>query len=276
MRLLTTLSFGLLVAGSVHAQLNTSADALLEIEEAEQVRRYTFEVIVFSYNEDVSVGNEIFLPERIEPEPDTDETLTDDPDSAGDAPDIASVADMTGDGLPGEGDPIVPFEYETLDEDALTLTDTLRRLELLDAYEPLMHFGWTQTTIPEDQTPTLPLARFGELPPGLDGTLKLYLSRFLHLVVDVSLAADDDIDSTSEFGRFDEPVAVYRDERQVDAFEFDTFAPLRYSISEDRIVKNGETRYYDHPKFGVVAKVIRVEEEPSDAVDAEALELATP
>ena len=36
--------------------------------------------------------------------------------------------------------------------------------------------------------------------------------------------------------------------------------PPGYRIQENRILKNGELRYYDHPKFGVLAKVTRVEE----------------
>jgi len=36
---------------------------------------------------------------------------------------------------------------------------------------------------------------------------------------------------------------------------------VRYSIQENRILKNGELRYYDHPKFGVLAMVTRIEEE---------------
>jgi hypothetical protein len=37
--------------------------------------------------------------------------------------------------------------------------------------------------------------------------------------------------------------------------------PVFYRISEDRILRSGELRYYDHPKFGLLAKVTRVEEE---------------
>ena len=49
---------------------------------------------------------------------------------------------------------------------------------------------------------------------------------------------------------------------------------MRFRIQEDRIVKNGETRYFDHPKFGVVAKVTRVEEEePVDDEFAKSREL---
>jgi len=35
--------------------------------------------------------------------------------------------------------------------------------------------------------------------------------------------------------------------------------PLRYSINENRIMNSGDTRYFDHPKFGVIARVNRIE-----------------
>ena len=47
-----------------------------ELAEEEPIRRYTVEVIVFSYTEDVSVGSEIFLPD--EPPPEEDVLLDED------------------------------------------------------------------------------------------------------------------------------------------------------------------------------------------------------
>ena len=41
--------------------------------------------------------------------------------------------------------------------------------------------------------------------------------------------------------------------------------PVRYRIVEDRIMKTGDIRYFDHPRFGVIAKVTRPEEEPASA-----------
>ena len=35
-------------------------------------------------------------------------------------------------------------------------------------------------------------------------------------------------------------------------------------LLENRIVKNGELRYFDHPKFGVIAKITRVDEAEAD------------
>ena len=39
-----------------------------ELLEEQPIRRYTVEVIVFSYEENVSVGSEIFLPDEPPPE----------------------------------------------------------------------------------------------------------------------------------------------------------------------------------------------------------------
>jgi hypothetical protein len=43
--------------------------------------------------------------------------------------------------------------------------------------------------------------------------------------------------------------------------------PIRYRISEDRIMKNGDIRYFDHPKFGMIAKITRVEEAEEEIID---------
>ena len=47
-------------------------------------------------------------------------------------------------------------------------------------------------------------------------------------------------------------------------------APIFYRIQENRIIKNGEIRYFDHPKFGVIAKVTRIEEPEDDSEEEEA------
>ena len=61
-----------------------------------------------------------------------------------------------------------------------------------------------------------------------------------------------------EAERVDDPVAI------------DMNSPVRYRIQEDRILRSGELRYFDHPKFGVLARITRVEEE-APSQDAELL-----
>ena len=206
-----------------------------DIEEQE-IRRYTVEIIVFKYAEDVSSGSEVFLGDKIEFDEDELEILELRP--------FRSVGDFK---------PLPDIEFVLLEEEDYQLTEALGRLQRLDAYEPIMHFGWTQATWPEEQTEPLSLYRFATPPADLHGSLTLYLSRYLHLVVDLQL---------------DNPVASPLDYSTIQPQR----GPVRYVINENRILKNGELRYYDHPKFGVLAKVTRVEEdEEEDPEESELL-----
>jgi hypothetical protein len=213
----------------------TAQEPADDIEEQE-IRRYTVEIIVFKYTEDVSGGTEVFLGDQIEIDDEELETLELRP--------LKSVDDFK---------PLPDIEFVLLEEEDYQLTEALGRLQRLEAYEPIMHFGWTQATWPEEQTKPLSLHRFATPPADLQGSLTLYLSRFLHLVVDLHL---------------DALVASPLDYSTIQPQR----GPVRYVINENRILKNGELRYYDHPKFGVLAKVTRVEEdEEEDPEESELL-----
>jgi len=271
----------------------------LEVEEVPEIRSYTVEVIVFSYLEDVFVGTEQFLPDEPPPE---EEILLDEKgnpvvdleEPVDAAADLEETEDEDEDEEPfvwvigsGEPDDVVSetfvvaatedeeparFELTLLTEDEYQLSDALRKFELLEAYETIMHVGWTQPTYPEEETPPIELQLLGETPDGLNGTLTLYLSRYLHLVVDLALDAPVEvIDLSGEDSFFS-----FADARRQYRGDFDAPPqPVRYRIQENRIVRNGELRYFDHPKFGVLARIARVEEpeeeELEDGVSAEPL-----
>ena len=275
---LRILLISMLLGGVATAQEPLLDSELLEEVEPE-IRRYTVELIVFSYAENVSVGTEVFLPELIEviepdpfafPEPGEEGTIPDDSVPTNTDTDAAALE---------EEEEETRFEMVLLTDEELTMTDTLDRLDLLDAYEPLLHVGWTQTALPEDESPTLDLREFGEPPEGLTGGLTLYLSRYLHLVIDMELAAPESgetIVAGPEFNEpaFYEPVVRYggarnQDEAYGNFFDPEPdYAPLHYRINENRLFRNGEIRYYDHPKFGAIAKIVRFEiEEEEDIPD---------
>jgi hypothetical protein len=46
----------------------------------------------------------------------------------------------------------------------------------------------------------------------------------------------------------------------IDAYKRPAQGPVFFRLQEDRIVRSGELRYFDHPRFGVIAKIMRVEE----------------
>lgn len=208
--------------------VSAAAQTTDAVEDAE-VRRYTVEMIIFSYLQDISPGSEIFV---------ADPPATD--------PSPAEVVDFSDETEPVE---IEEREYdiEILSKEALSMQDIHARMRRSAEYRPLMHFAWTQSTLPEAETRERPLSEFARPPAGLDGFLTLYLSRYLHLEVDLKLDAPSSAQSDSR----------YREESNV-----------RYHINENRILKNGETRYFDHPKFGVLAKVTRVEDDDDEPVIA--------
>ena len=210
---------------------------------AEEPRRYTVEMIVFKYNEDVGLGNERFVPEA-PPELDDEFVFGDQRQQAEPPGDALTQPQPVEQAIPDQVDERFAdrrfYEIERLDDDQLTMADTWEHLERLDVYRPIMHFGWTQHTLPDDVTDPRPLDSFARPPGDLNGELELYLGRYLHLVVDLSL------DAAGGGGRFEDDGLLGT-------------APIRYRIQEDRIFKSGEMRYFDHPKFGVLAKITRAD-----------------
>jgi hypothetical protein len=139
-------------------------------------------------------------------------------------------------------------------------------LERLDVYRPLMHFAWTQVTRPEEETQPIELQALAPPPSGLEGSFTLYLSRYLHLVVDLSL--EYRADAGGSIVIYD-PVTEFGDGRNGANYGEMGPAPVHYRITEDRIFKSGDLRYFDHPKFGVLAKITRLEELDVDRHESE-------
>ncbi len=232
------------------------AQDALEEEDIPEVRRYTVEMIIFKYEQNVATGSEVFVPD--EPPP-IDPLLAGEPVDGGLMEALNSVPEVV------EPEPEVAFadaerKYELvmLPEDDFTLLDEFERLDNLSAYTPLLHFGWTQPTYPEEVTEARLLDSFVSPPPGLAGDLTMYLSRYLHLAINLQLDAPvDETKKADEIGgRY---FSTSDDDSLVDGMVVSY--PVRYRIEEDRIFRNGELRYFDHPKFGVLAKISRVEEE---------------
>ncbi len=257
------------------------------VEDA-SAREFTVEVIVFRYAESVSAGTEVFvpdpLPEPVEPEPAEDGVLVFGDPGTVDNGAIPLDADgnpleLDADGNPieldADGNPIVAepileprADFVLMLDDELMMLTEWDRLDRLDAYEPVAHFGWHQRVRPFDDPVGI---AFDDLTPpvsGFEGDFTLYLSRFLHLAVNLELDANPEAD-----GSFAETTPVFSDERYLEPFvENDTglmTGPTYYRINEDRIFKSGDLRYFDHPRFGVLARINRVEEPEVDEADAE-------
>jgi hypothetical protein len=153
---------------------------------------------------------------------------------------------------------IPPEEYQ--------LQSAWNRLKRLAAYRPLMHTAWIQPTVEKEATKTFPLRRIGDPPLRLEGTISLYLSRFLHIAVDLSLEQK----APQRISATEERIRREGDSGSRAAPDFNSAIITSsnfYRIEEDRIVRNNESRYFDHPKFGVIAKITRIEEEVPDDLE---------
>jgi hypothetical protein len=146
------------------------------------------------------------------------------------------VAPLDGDVLPdAAAEPVEPT-FRMLLPAELQLNAEYQRLSRLPAYAPLLHAGWVQAGLPENQAPTFDLATLGSLNPL--GTVRLYLSRFLHVKLDLTYqgaAAAASAAQPTGLGEF-------------------TLAP-RYKLETERNVRSGELHYFDHPAFGVLVKI---------------------
>ncbi len=228
-------------------------------EEVEPVRRYTVELIVFAYGEGVSSGTEIWIPE----EPIIEPVYS---DSFGEFDEPLTEIEV-----PAVGRRYMDLELALFTEDDFTMNGIYDKLTKLEAYEPILRTGWTQPTYERDLTASIPLRTLAESPPWLEGKLTLYLGRYLHLVVDLTMdsdrsrvaAEDETAPGVLSFG----DARVQNEYGAIDAYGDLIVPSVRYRIFEDRIMKNGDIRYFDHPKFGVIAKTTRFEEPDEEFID---------
>lgn len=279
---------------AVTAAASAQQDGIRPATVAEEPARYAVEIIVFAYEDTSSAGNEVFTPpapiEDLARNPFADSLpgagLEEGPvfdDRAPPPTDAAPVADRVGDrvgdqvgnragdlpaGSPEEIAPRARIELERLDPAAHRLQAIWRKLEQLDVYRPILHAAWTQTTHEKSVSPELPLRIVSDPPLGLDGSINLYQSRFLHLDVDLTLDASGYVSGDARRSATDRLVRGEQDGTAGEGRSGSTEAggiqlpPLRYHITEDRIMRDGEIRYFDHPRFGVLATVRRVEDAP--------------
>lgn len=98
----------------------------------------------------------------------------------------------------------------------------------------LAYYSWIQSADAKSASkPVRIRGTSGKNPGELDGSLRLYLSRYLHL--DLNLGYQDNAgDGALSAGGND---------------------MITYRINEQRRIKSQETHYFDHPKFGALVRL---------------------
>jgi Peptidoglycan-binding protein, CsiV len=186
------------------------------------------------------------------------------------------------------------IELALLSPEQYSMDEIYEELVELEVYQPIMRAAWTQTTPGQAESPAIRLHALGEPPPGLHGTVKLYQGRFVHLGIDLELDAEgvfadggavsdrrsatdraiarsapgSDDRYGSSGGESRQPIPVYSDTGYSEEIYIGDGGfvpqPVRYRIDEVRIMRDGDIRYYDHPRFGVIAKLTEIPGDPEE------------
>jgi len=179
--------------------------------------------------------------EPLEPAPGAPPPAPGTPPLASDASPAAPPVDAAAP-VPGEADAPV---FRVLAPEELLLNAEWRKLERVPTYVALAHGGWVQPGFPEDQAMAVDLAQLGVMNPS--GTVRVHLSRFLHITLDLSYR--DTLHA---------PAAGPAGGGGLTEVEI---AP-RYDLAAQRQTRSGELQYFDHPAFGVLVKVTPVPAAP--------------
>ena len=216
------------------------------------IPQYQVEIVLFGYREldpsEERFGHRVTTLAAEEPVVPLEPRVYDDSsfEPLTDPPAGANLGDAAQ--LPGADGSLPMFHFRLLQPEELQLTREYEALSRIPAYLPLVHGGWVQQGLPEDQSRPFDLALLGVVNPS--GSIRLHLSRFLHLTVDLTYQNGPlrPAQSADAFGS--------RELTEV------ALAP-RFTLTAERQARSGELHYFDHPAFGVLVKVTPL---PPDAV----------
>jgi hypothetical protein len=132
------------------------------------------------------------------------------------------------------------FTVRPLAPEELKLGTEYRKLQALSAYQPLVHAGWVLPGLPEAESVPFDLKALGVSNPR--GTVRVHLSRFLHITLDLTYQAlSASVPAPSASDGLDE-IAL---------------AP-QYRLETTRSARSNELHYFDHPAFGVLVRITPV------------------
>ena len=148
-----------------------------------------------------------------------------------------------------EVDPLAAERAEALSvrplaPEELKLGTEFRKIRTIAAYEPLAHLGWVQPGLPEADAMPIDLSTFGILNPR--GTVRVHLSRFLHITLDLTYQGKE-LGAATATGASPVP----------DGLDEIALAP-EYRLKAARSARSNELHYFAHPAFGVLVRITPV------------------
>lgn len=180
----------------------------------DETRWYDVEVIIFSHNNQQYRESELWPIDYELPQTEETKTL-----------------------LSARSGRSKPVAFAKLDSNSLRLTSEANRIKSAPDMELLLHLGWRQPGLPEDKA--IAVSIDGESSQRVGGTLKLVLSRYLHINTDL-IYREPQSDSSSQ-----PELAELSFEPRYQA----------YHLKQSRRMRSRELHYLDHPLFGMAIMV---------------------
>ena len=141
--------------------------------------------------------------------------------------------------------------FKIAPKESWTLENTYSRLDRIKVYQPIIWNGWYQSLNELDFSQNINIRRLKNTLGVLKGHVKLYTSKGgkLRLALDISMLEENKYWPKSE--------EIY-DLENTDTLPQSFTEIISYPFTDDKEMKLNELRYFDHPKFGVIAKVTKI------------------
>jgi len=166
----------------------------------------------------------------------------------------------------------LPEPFTLVPAEKLQLTATAKRIAQASDVELISHLGWVQPGLPEDKAVAVHIHEGdGETDSQarLDGTMRLSLSRYLHLQSDlawreplnpaVNVPVEDSRDDGATHAMAQADVMPDFEGPAVTDGAAEAPTYREYRLQQSRRMRSNELHYIDHPLFGIIVVVNRYE-----------------
>ena len=147
------------------------------------IPQYQVEIIVFAHRE-FDAGEERFSQELAPQRADQNDSLLELPLYVEPSPPLIPDRAPGAQSEPAQAPADDPLAFRLLAPEQLQLNTQYRKLTNVGGYRTVLHAGWVQPGLPEDQAKPFDLTLLGVTNPR--GSVRVYLSRFLHVSLDIS------------------------------------------------------------------------------------------
>ena len=136
-----------------------------------------------------------------------------------------------------------------------SLASEVESFEKSRDYRVIGHFSWFQPIAEEDSSVPLLIETDKFKGSKIFGTLNVYKKRFLHSDFNFFLADEVEESESQELRLF---LTRESPEEYVILSKEDSMK-LNYQLKQSRKLKSGELHYIDHPKFGIIYRIVKTE-----------------